>query len=137
MILVSACLAGIRCKWNSEIIENDVVMNLVKNGEAVPACPEQLGGLATPREPAEIVGAKVLTKTGKDVTEEYLLGARETLRIAQQYNCEKAILKTRSPSCGSNGIYDGTFSGKLISGDGVTAKLLKENGISVLSEGEL
>jgi len=137
MILVSACLAGIRCKWNGEIIKNDVIMNLVKNGEAVPVCPEQLGGLATPREPAEIVGKRVLTKTGKNVTEEYLLGAIETLKIVRQYNCKKAILKSRSPSCGSNVIYDGSFSGKLIPGDGITAKVLKENGVIVLSEDEI
>lgn len=137
MILVSACLAGIRCKWNGELIQNEAVMNLVKNGEAVPVCPERLGGLPTPREPAEIAGGRVLSKTGKDLTEAFLRGAKEALRIARRHGCAKAILKARSPSCGSTQIYDGGFSGKLIPGDGITAKLLKENGIVVLSEEEI
>jgi len=109
----------------------------VKEGKALPVCPEQLGGLPTPREPAEQKGNRVFTKDGKDVTGAYVKGAEEALRLAKLANCEEAILKARSPSCGCDKVYDGTFTKTLIEGDGVFAKMLKENGIKVVSDEEL
>lgn len=110
----------------------------------IPVCPEQLGGLATPREPAEIQNgtardvlegkAKVMNKQGVDVTEQYVSGAKETLKIARLYSCTAAILKSRSPSCGCGSIYDGSFTGRLKEGNGVCAQLLLDNGIEVMSE---
>lgn len=142
--LVSACLAGVHCRFDQKHQKDEKVLELVKNGEAIPVCPEQLGGLSTPRTPAEIVGgdgedvldgkAKVITKEGKDVTEAFIKGARETLRLAQMIGAKKVILKERSPSCGSCMIYDGSFSGRKKRGMGVTAALLKRNGIEVRSE---
>ncbi|MFR4440281.1 MAG: DUF523 domain-containing protein, partial [Hungatella sp.] len=100
-------------------------------------CPEQLGGMATPRLPAERQGDRVINKAGEDVTEHYQKGAEETLKLAKLYQCSCAILKERSPSCGCGQIYDGTFSRTLTDGDGVTARLLKEHGIVVMGESEL
>lgn len=137
MKIVSACLAGINCRHDRTSKPCKKVIELVKKGDAVPVCPEQLGGLLTPREPAEQKGNKVFTKSGKDVTAEFRKGAEEVLRIAKLHNAKEAILKQKSPSCGCGMIYDGTFSGKLIKGDGVTAALLKKNGIKVRTEEEL
>lgn len=141
MILVSACLAGINCKYNGGNNYNKKVFNLVKEGKAIPVCAEQLGGLTTPRVAAEIcyIDGKrhVLTKTGKDVTEQFEKGAQEILELAKKLNITKAILKSRSPSCGKGKVYDGTFSGKLIDGNGILAELLIENGIEVITEDEL
>ena len=99
--------------------------------EIIPVCPEVLGGLRTPRTPAEIRDERVVTKDGRDVTEEYVRGAEETLQIAREKNCRRAVLKERSPSCGSGFIYDGTFSKKLIPGDGITVRLLKKRNLPV------
>lgn len=112
-------------------------MKLASEEKAVPVCPEQLGGLPTPRAPAEQTGDKVFTKDGRDVTKEFVKGAEEGLKIAKLLNCKEAILKAKSPSCGCGKIYDGTFTGKLISGDGIFAKLLKQNGIKVVTENDL
>jgi len=113
-------------------------LRLFKKGELIPVCPEQLGGLSTPREPAEIKKTgKVFTKSGKNVTKSFSKGAKQTLKIAKYLGIKKAILKTGSPSCGSGLIYDGTFSKKLIKGDGVTAFLLRRNGIKVITEENL
>lgn len=133
MIIVSACLAGFRCRYDGKSVPDADVVALVKSGKAIPVCPEMLGGLPCPRIPAERTadGTHVLTREGVDVTEAYRLGAKETLRLARLYGCEKAILKARSPSCGYGQIYDGTFSGTLKDGVGVTAQLLAENGIAV------
>jgi len=141
---VSACFAGIHCRFDQRHQQVDEILELVKKGEAIPICPEQMGGLSTPRSPAEIVGgdgedvldgkAKVINREGKDVTEAFLQGAREALRIAQTVGAQKAILKERSPSCGSCMIYDGSFSGKKKPGIGVTAALLRRHGIEVCSE---
>ena len=109
----------------------------MKCHEVVPVCPEQLGGLATPRPPAERQQDRVVTKTGADVTEPYRRGAEETLRLCQMLGCEAAILKERSPSCGHGEIYDGTHSGTLTAGDGVTAQLLVDHGISVYGESQI
>jgi len=131
MIVVSACLAGINCNYKGECCEDPSVVELVKTGRAIMVCPEQLGGLSTPREPAEIKNGRVVTVQGGDVTDAFLAGANEVLKICKKYNCHKTILKSRSPSCGSGKIYDGNFNGVLVDGDGVTAGLLKENGIEV------
>lgn len=137
MIIVSACLAGINCKYNGKNNLSKKVAELVAQGKALPVCPEQLGGLSTPRVPAEIVGEKVINKNGLDVTDNFITGANETLRIAQLAGCKKAILKESSPSCGLHKVYDGTFRGIKIRGKGVTAKLLLNNGIEVLTEDEI
>jgi len=137
MIIVSACLAGINCRWDGQARPSLKVIKLVKQGKAIPVCPEQLGGLTTPRTPAEQKGNKVFTKDGKDVTSQFKRGANEALKIAKLANCQGAILKAKSPSCGCGKIYDGSFCGKLIKGDGVFAKLLKKNKIKVFTEEEI
>jgi len=137
MKIVSACLAGVKCGGDGGARPCQKVIDLVKQGEAIPVCPEQLGGLPTPRVPAEQRGNRVFTKDGKDVTREFKKGAEEALKIAQLANCKEAILKSKSPSCGSGKVYDGTFSGRLVNGNGVFAELLKRNDIRVLSEEEL
>ena len=141
MILISACLAGINCKYNGENNGNEKVMELIKNEKTILVCPEQLGGLKTPRIPAEIKiinGEKrVITKDGIDVTLEYTSGANEVLELAKRFNITKAILKSKSPSCGCGQIYDGNFSNNLIIGNGITADLLIKNGIEVITEKDL
>lgn len=133
MIIVSACLAGYRCRYDGKTNPDESVVALVKRGEAIPACPEMLGGLPCPRVPSERTadGMRVLMRDGSDVTEAFQRGAEETLRMARLYECDRAILKARSPSCGCGTIYDGTFSGTLRQGSGVTAELLMQNGVSV------
>ncbi len=133
-ILVSACLLGADCKYNGKNNRNENVLRLMEKHTLIPVCPEQLGGLATPREPSEKSGGRVISKSGADVTENYKKGADEVLKIARLYGCKRAVLKAKSPSCGSGKVYDGTFSGTLIDGDGVTAQLLKQNGIEVQNE---
>jgi uncharacterized protein YbbK (DUF523 family) len=145
--LVSACLIGKRCRYDGSHKRNEAVVALAKRQKLIPVCPEELGGLPIPRPPSEIVGGdgadvlvgktRVLTKQGEDVTPYFLKGAAEVLKIAQAHNVKKAVLKTRSPSCGCGEIYDGTFSGKTRPGDGVTTALLKQNGIEVVGEGDL
>jgi len=133
-ILVSACLLGINCKYDGTSNKNEKILKLAKDYILIPACPEILGGLPIPREPAERKGKKVITKSGKDVTKHFEKGAREVLKICEILKIKKAILKQKSPSCGCGKIYDGTFSGRLIKGDGVTTKLLKKNKIKVFTE---
>lgn len=144
MILVSACLLGINCKYNGCSNLNEQALKLK---DPIPFCPEQLGGLSTPRPPAEIVGgdgkdvlqgrAKVLTGTGKDVTSYFLAGAEMSARLAEITKAKTAVLKSNSPSCGVNVIYDGTFTGSKKQGDGVTAALLKKCGLHVITELDL
>ncbi len=134
MKIVSACLAGMDCRWDGGSRPCPRVIALVKQGRAIPVCPEQLGGLPTPRSPAEQRGERIVTKTGEDVTALFRKGAEEALRIALLAGCDGAILKARSPSCGSGKVYDGTFSRRLVDGDGVFACLLKKNGIEVIAE---
>lgn len=138
-ILVSACLLGLECRYSREVKADERVLRLLKRDEVIliPVCPEQLGGLPTPRQPAERRDGGVWNRGGEDVTEQYNRGAREALKLARLYGCTQAILKERSPSCGSGTIYDGSFKGKLIRGDGVTAQLLKENGIRVVGESQV
>ena len=138
-VLISACLAGINCKFNGEnnLLDSGILDEISKKYHLLFVCPEVFGGLSTPREPAEMKGGLVVTKTAKDVSENFKFGAEICLKIAKLNGCKKAILKARSPSCGSGQIYDGSFSKKLIFGDGVAAKMLKENGILVFSEDEI
>ena len=135
-LLVSACLLGCRCRYDGLEKGNPDVIALHDRFQLIPACPEQLGGLSTPRPPAERREDRVVTKTS-DVTEQYRRGAEEALRLAKLFGCRKALLKERSPSCGKGQIYDGTFTRTLIPGNGVTAELLLENGIAVLGESQL
>lgn len=133
-ILVSACLLGINCKYSGGNNLNDKVLKLGKRHSLIPVCPEQLGGLPTPRMPSEIRGSNVVNASGKDVTQNYIRGAKETLKIAKLYDCQYAVLKERSPSCASKEVYDGTFSKNIVSGKGITAALLERAGIEVLNE---
>lgn len=135
-ILISACLLGVKCRYDGEQKPNAELFDLIKNHELAPFCPEIYGGLPTPREPAEQRGDKVFTISGKDVTAEYESGAREAARLAQLLGCELAILQDRSPSCGCGTIHDGSFTGALIPGDGVTAAYLKAAGIKTLAASE-
>lgn len=142
MYLISACLAGVNCRYDGKNSLNEVVTELVKQGKAVLVCPEQFAGLPTPRICCEINTTnkdekKVIGRDGKDYTKEFLEGSEKTLEIAKLNNIHKAILKAKSPSCGCGLIYDGTFSGKLIAGDGLAAELLIKNGIEVITENEL
>lgn len=141
MYLVSSCLAGINCRYDGKNNLNKKVAELVQAGKAILVCPEVLGGLDIPRAPSEITvdqegNKKVVTEKGKDVTAEFKLGAEKTLQIAKIVEAKKAILQQRSPSCGCGKIYDGSFSGNLIRGNGLTAELLIENGIEVLNEAD-
>lgn len=135
-ILVSACLMGLCCRYDRTGKLKESIGSLMGEHELIPVCPEIFGGLPTPRTPAERRGDQVITKDGRDVTDAYRQGALETLKLARLYGCRRAILKERSPSCGSGQIYDGTFTGKLVLGDGVTAELLKKNGITVTGESD-
>ena len=137
-ILVSACLLGVDCRYDGKNGRNEGVIALMRDYNLIPVCPEQLGGLMTPREPAEIkVGNTVITQSGKDVTANFKQGAAETLKIARLYGCKRAVLKERSPSCGHGTIYDGTFRGKKIAGSGITARYLEDNAIAVKGESEI
>ena len=137
MILVSACLVGLNCKYNGENNFNEKIFNLVKEGKAIPICPEQLGGLTTPRRPSEIKiidgNRYVFNNEGINVTKEYEKGAKEVLNLCKKLNITKVILKDRSPACGKGQIYDGTFSGTLTKGNGILTDLLLENNIEVVS----
>ncbi len=137
MKIVSACLAGVNCRYDGKSNTIDYVVDLVKSQDAIPVCPEQMGGLTTPREQAEIVDGRVCTITGKDVTDLFERGAYEGLNIATLAGCREAILKSRSPSCGYGKIYNGTYSGEMTEGNGLFAKLLSENGIDIITEEDL
>lgn len=133
-ILVSACLLGLPCRYDGSGKAADSVLALAGRHDLVPVCPEQLGGLPTPRLPAEINEDVVMTSDGQDVTEAFERGAAMALEIACVCGCTHAVLKQRSPSCGSGQVYDGSFSGTLRGGEGVTAALLRRNGICVVDE---
>ena len=132
MMIVSACLAGFPCRYDGKARPCAEAMELVREGKAIPVCPEQLGGLPTPRPPCEIRAGRVIDRNGADRTEDYRRGAEAVLALARTYGATQALLQKRSPSCGSGWIYDGTFSKKLVQGDGITARLLRENGIQVI-----
>ncbi len=146
--LISACLLGIKCTWDAtNRYRDERALQLLENDILIPVCPEQLGGLKTPRPPQEIQQGsgedvlngkcRVKNLNGEDVTREFVRGAGETLRIARLLKVRQFIGKSRSPSCGCRQIYDGTFSGKPVDGDGVTTALLKRNGIKVITEENL
>ncbi|MEM2249174.1 MAG: DUF523 domain-containing protein [Candidatus Bathyarchaeia archaeon] len=137
MKLCSACLLGIKCRYDGRDALNEKVIELLKTEILIPVCPEQLGGLPTPREPAEIRDERVITRSGKDVTENFKRGAEEVLKIAKLFDIKEAVLKQGSPSCGCGRIYNGTFSGKTVKGDGITTALLKKHGIKVITEEDL
>jgi len=136
-IIVSACLAGIYCRYNGDVQPDEAVVDLVRQGTAIPFCPEAYGGLPTPRPPCEIQNGRVINSEGEDQTEQFQRGAEEGLRLAQLVGATEAILKANSPSCGSGEIYDGTFSSTRIPGDGFFAAILKQNGITIRSEQDL
>jgi uncharacterized protein YbbK (DUF523 family) len=137
MKLCSACLLGIRCRYDGKSKTSKKIIKLSEKETLIPVCPEQLGGLPTPREWVEQKKKKVVTVTGKDVTGNFKKGAREALKLAKLLGVKEAIFKQKSPSCGCGQIYDGTFSGKTVKGDGITTSLLKRNGIKVISEEDL
>jgi len=146
-VLISACLVGLNTKYNGGNNYNQIFADMVKRGNAVPFCPEQAGGLTTPRSPSEITGgdgqdvlkgkARVINVKGEDVTEAFIKGAEEALKLARLIGADTAILKSKSPSCGSRSVYDGTFSGKLREGMGVTAAFLQVNGIKIIDSSEV
>ena len=136
-IICSACLLGIPCRYDGKSKPDKKVLKLLWKEMLIPICPEQLGGMTTPRQAAEQKGRKVVNYAGEDVTKYFQKGAEEVLKVANIFGVKKAILKQRSPSCGNGQIYDGTFSKKIIKGDGFTTRLLKKNGIKVLSEEDL
>lgn len=140
MLIVSKCLTGCPCRYDGKSKPDPAIAALVERGEAVAVCPEVLGGLPTPRVSAELSGsgedvldgrARVMTRDGRDVTDEFVRGAYEALKAAKEAGADRAILKSKSPSCGCGTVYDGTFTGTAVSGDGVTAALFKRNGIAV------
>lgn len=136
-ILVSACLYGSDCRYKGDNCFCEKVALLGKDNALIPVCPEQLGGLPTPRNPAERVGDKVISNAGADVTEQYMRGAELAVQIAKANNVDYCILKANSPSCGAGVIYDGTFSGNKIPGYGVTSEKLKAAGFKVLTENDI
>lgn len=138
-ILVSACLIGVHCRYDGKCQNipefEQMLPKLMEKYNLIPVCPEIMGGLSTPRLPAEIVlETSVVNKEGNDVTGQFKRGGLEAVHLAKLYNCRYAVLKARSPSCGSGQIYDGTFSKTLVEGDGITAGMLKKHGIEVFNE---
>ena len=136
-IIVSACLLGCNCKYNGSNNYCEKIEKLKEQYNIIDICPEVLGGLSTPRIPSEIVDDKVINKEGLDVTDNYNVGANLALEKALENNCKIAILKAKSPSCGSGKIYDGTFTSTLIDGDGITTRLFKQHNIKVYTEEEI
>jgi uncharacterized protein YbbK (DUF523 family) len=145
--IASACLCGIKCRYDGKSCENKKIVELFINGEILPVCPEHLGGLTIPRNPVEIIGgdgkdvlngkAYLLDKSGNlDCTKQFINGAEKVLRVVKNLGIKEAILKENSPSCGYGKIYDGTFLGRLKEGNGVLAQLLHENGIKIYSSDE-
>ena len=150
MIIVSACLLGENCKYSGGNNKSENVIKYLEDKEYILVCPEQLGGLSTPRNPSEIITygnkdgndvlsgcTKVLSNKGIDVTKNFIQGAEETLKIAKEHNAKTAILKAGSPSCGYKKIYDGTFVGNKIQGMGVTAAILNKENIALLDEDDI
>ena len=132
--IVSACLIGKNTKYNGGNNKNDKIIEFLKDKEYITICPEVSGGLSIPRVPSEIKKDKVINKEGKDVTYEFNLGSNKEIERVKEFGATKAILKSKSPSCGVNKVYDGTFSNTLIDGDGIFTKELKKLGIEVLTE---
>lgn len=137
-LLVSACLLGFDCKYSggNNALPPETIRRLRARYRLIPACPELMGGLPVPRTPSERRGDRVVSRDGRDVTAQYRKGAELTLRLAVRFGCRKALLKARSPSCGSGEIYDGSFTGTLVPGDGVGAEILKSKKMEVFEEKE-
>lgn len=136
-IIVSGCLFGCDCRYKGDNCKCEELLALADEHILIPVCPEQMGGLSTPRDPAEIVGDKVISNHGKDVTYEYTKGAETALYIAKINNADAVVLKANSPSCGKGIIYDGTFTGNKIEGNGIAAKMFLDAGFSVFTENEI
>ena len=146
-ILVSACLLGLNTRYDGCNNINSEVCSIMNDFNIIPICPEQLGGMSTPRLPSEIHGgnardvlegrARVINSEGDEVTDKFIRGADETLNIAKIYNSKMAILKSKSPSCGYGNVYDGSFSKVLKEGNGISTELLIQNGIIVFSEKDI
>ncbi len=136
-ILVSACLLGVSCRYDGDTKPLSNIEKLLEKYEVIPVCAEIFGGLPTPRVPAEVIGDKVITRDGRDVTAEYLRGANEVLRLGKLFGCKKALLKERSPSCGRGIIYSGKFDNTFKEGNGKTAQLLLANGFEIYGESEI
>lgn len=137
-VLISACLLGFECKYcggSNKLTERQLAA-LRERFQLIPVCPETAGGLPTPRDPSERLGDRVVSNQGRDVTAQYQKGAETALWLARRYDCKAALLKEKSPSCGSGQIYDGSFTGKLIPGDGVAAEELKKEGLIVFGESD-
>ncbi len=135
-IAVSACLLGINYKYNGGNNYSEKLEKLLKKHEIIPICPEVLGGLPIPRDPSEIVKGEVLTNKGKSVDKEFRNGAKKALMIVKESGAELVVLQPKSPSCGLGKIYDGSFKGRLVEGDGVFVKLLKDEGIKAVDVGD-
>lgn len=136
-ILVSSCLFGNPCRYDAKAVEDKNVIEYLKDKEVISICPELMAGLSAPRPSCEIYNGRVINTEGEDLTDEFHKGAQMVLQIAKDKGIKKALLKSKSPSCGSGIIYDGTFSSKLISGDGVCAQTLKAAGITVINNEDL
>ena len=137
-VLISACLLGFECKYcgGSNKLTEQQLAALGERFRLIPVCPETAGGLPTPRDPSERLGDKVVSNQGRDVTAQYQKGAETALWLARRYDCKAALLKEKSPSCGSGQIYDGSFTGTLVPGDGVAAEELKKEGLIVFGESD-
>lgn len=136
-VVFSQCMLGVRCRYDGKYAVKESVREAACERGWIPVCPEILGGLQTPRPPAERVGDRVMNCEGRDVTAQFCRGAEQALEIAKLFGAKYALLKERSPSCGCGEIYDGTFTGAKIAGDGLTAALFKEHGIQVFGESRL
>lgn len=138
-LLISECLLGVACRYDGKSVPlpAEALEKLMARYALIPVCPEQLGGLETPRNPSERRGERVVMNTGEDVTEQYARGAAQALYLAEAFGCAKALLKQRSPSCGSGTIYDGSFTGTLTEGWGITAETLRSRGVAVYGESEV
>lgn len=136
-ILVSSCLLGLDCRYCGTGCANEQVIRLGETHRLIPVCPEQMGGMPTPRPPVELVNGRAVDGTGADYTEQFEKGANEAVKLAELFHCTCAVLKSRSPSCGCGTVYDGTFSGRLVEGSGMAAEKLKKAGVKVFTENDL
>lgn len=136
-IIISACLTGCNCRYDGKCKNTIDLTKLKERHTLFPVCPEVDGGLSVPRSPAEIQGTRVINAKGRDVTEEYTKGAQAALKTAKEHNCTAALLKARSPSCGKGEIYDGSFTKKLVPGNGILVQMLIKEGITVYTEQEI
>jgi uncharacterized protein YbbK (DUF523 family) len=136
-VLVSACLCGLPCRYDGRLTPLPAALELVRQGRAIPVCPEQLGGLPTPRPAIELRQGRAYDQAGNDLTAAVARGAQAAADLAALADCEAALLKARSPTCGAGRIYDGTFSGKLVPGDGMLAARLRDLGVLLISDEDL